>query len=118
MLKAVLFDLDGTLLPMDQEYFVEQYLLLLAKTVGYLGYEAKPLIRAVWAGTEAMFKNDGSCTNEAAFWRRFRDFYPAVNEAHIAAFDSFYAHEFDAARAFCGFDPGAAEAVRLTQKLG
>ena len=31
MLKAVLFDLDGTLLPMDQDKFVECYFGLLCK---------------------------------------------------------------------------------------
>lgn len=30
-IKAVLFDLDGTLLPMDQEEFVKAYFGLLAK---------------------------------------------------------------------------------------
>ena len=30
-IKAVLFDLDGTLLPMDQEHFVKSYLGLLGK---------------------------------------------------------------------------------------
>ena len=30
-IKAVLFDLDGTLLPMDQDIFVKSYFGLLAK---------------------------------------------------------------------------------------
>ncbi len=31
MIKAILFDLDGTLLPMDQENFTTSYFKLLAK---------------------------------------------------------------------------------------
>ena len=31
MIKAILFDLDGTLLPMDQEIFLKAYLGGLAK---------------------------------------------------------------------------------------
>ena len=35
-MKAVLFDLDGTLLPMDQDQFVMSYLGLLAKRLAPL----------------------------------------------------------------------------------
>ena len=31
MIKAILFDLDGTLLPMDQDTFIKAYFGLLAK---------------------------------------------------------------------------------------
>ena len=31
MIKAILFDLDGTLLPMDQDYFISTYMKGLAK---------------------------------------------------------------------------------------
>ena len=37
-ITTVLFDLDGTLLPMDQEVFVRTYLGLLAKKMAALGY--------------------------------------------------------------------------------
>ena len=40
MINTVLFDLDGTLLPMDQEEFVNTYLGLLAKKLAPHGYDA------------------------------------------------------------------------------
>lgn len=118
MLKAVLFDLDGTLLPMDQDRFVGGYLKLLAKKMRPYGYDPEALIAAIWAGTEAMMRNDGTVTNSAAFWRRFRDFYPALPEAHIALFDEFYAKEFNEAKALCGYDPLAVALVRRLHARG
>ena len=69
MITTLLFDLDGTLLPMDTEVFTKHYFSLLVQKLAPYGYEAKPLIGAVLAGIEAMAVNDGSVTNEEAFWQ-------------------------------------------------
>ena len=66
-LRCVLFDLDGTLLPMDQEEFTKAYFHQLAKKLAPRGYEPTALIDAVWSGTAAMVKNDGQRSNEEAF---------------------------------------------------
>ena len=71
MIKHVLFDLDGTLLPMDQNQFVKYYMPLLAKRFVKYGMEPKALIGTIWKGVEAMVLNDGSMTNEDAFWKCF-----------------------------------------------
>ena len=63
MIKAVLFDLDGTLLPMDQDLFVKAYISTMAAHLLPHGYESKALIQALSMGTEAMYGNDGSKTN-------------------------------------------------------
>lgn len=118
MLKAVLFDLDGTLLPMDQDKFVNYYFGLLCKKLAPYGYEPKALIRAVWGGTEAMVKNDGSCRNEEAFWRYFLGVYGPSAREHVRVFEDFYANEFQQARAVCGFAPEARETVELAKALG
>ena len=57
--KAILFDLDGTLLPMDNNVFVKGYFKELAKKLSPIGLEPDKLIETVWAGTKAMVKNDG-----------------------------------------------------------
>ena len=69
--KMILFDLDGTLLPMDQDIFVKTYFGLLAKKLANYGYDPEKLIQSVWAGTGAMIKNDGSLSNEDRFWKVF-----------------------------------------------
>ena len=118
MLKAVLFDLDGTLLPMDQDEFVKEYFGLLCRKMASLGYEPKPLVKAVWGGTDAMVVNDGSCRNEEAFWRFFLGIYGEQARAHIPVFEEFYAREFQQARARCGLNPRAKETVELVKALG
>lgn len=110
-ITTVLFDLDGTLLPMDQEVFIKDYFGRLAKKLAPYGYEPKKLIEAVWAGTKAMVKNTGKKTNEAAFWEAFDKYfgYPASKDASVH--QDFYHNEFNAVKNVCGFDPMAARIV-------
>ena len=98
MIDTILFDLDGTLLPMDQDAFTEYYFKLLAGKMAPLGYEPKQLIAAVWDGTKAMVKNDGTCKNEKAFWTRFTQLYGEKALQDQASFESFYENEFAQAK--------------------
>ncbi len=36
-----------------------------------LGIEPDPLVKAIWGGTGAMVKNDGSARNDEVFWRTY-----------------------------------------------
>ena len=118
MITTVLFDLDGTLLPMDQEAFTRGYFKLLAAKLAPHGYEPKQLVEAVWSGTEAMIHNDGSRTNEAAFWKQFTAIYGEKAREDQPLFEDFYANEFSQAKSLCGCDPRAAEIVHSLQKRG
>ena len=48
-MNTVLFDLDGTLLPMDMKEFTDTYILLLKNRLETAGYDAKKIIAALWA---------------------------------------------------------------------
>ena len=117
-IKAVLFDLDGTLLPMDLNVFLESYFSLLAKRLAPYGYEAKSLVKTIWQCTGAMINNDGSATNEEVFWNSFTSVYGERAKDSLPYFEAFYEEDFDKAQAVCGFDPCAAEAVQLVRSLG
>ena len=117
-IKNVLFDLDGTLLPMDMEEFTNGYFGLLTEMMAPRGYDPEALIGAVWAGTAAMVKNDGSRTNEDAFWAKFAQLFGAEALADQPLFEEFYANEFQRARRFCGYDSLAAQAVRTIKASG
>ena len=117
-LTTVLFDLDGTLLPMAQDDFVRAYFSLLAKKLAPLGYEAPALIDAIWKGTAAMVKNDGSCSNEQAFWDDFCSRFGAEARKDEPVFADFYAKEFQRVQEICGFAPEAAETVRAIRNMG
>ena len=118
MLTTVLFDLDGTLLPMDQDEFVRDYFHRLVKKVAPLGYEPKALIDTVWAGTAAMVKNDGSCTNEEAFWRVFAARYGEERLRDRPAFDAFYRTDFQQTAQVCGRNDAARTAVNALKAMG
>ncbi len=115
---TVLFDLDGTLLPMDQDVFVKHYFGLLAKKMAPHGYDAQTLIGAIWEGTGAMVKNDGSRTNEAAFWECFaRRLGEKVREDE-PLLEEYYRNEFQAVQQVCGFAPEAAQILKLLKEKG
>jgi FMN phosphatase YigB (HAD superfamily) len=69
-------------------------------------------------GTKAMYKNDGSRTNEEAFWDTFCDIFGEDARKDEAKFAVFYENDFDKARAACGFDPAAAPALRACREMG
>lgn len=119
MMKAILFDLDGTLLPMDQDKFTKGYFKLLAAKLAPYGYEPNQLTATIWAGTAAMVKNNGNQSNCAAFWEKFSETYgkeKALKDQPL--FDDFYAKDFEAAKAFCSFNAQAAQAVQTAKRLG
>ena len=88
-IKNVLFDLDGTLLPMDMEAFTNGYFGLLTQKLAPRGYDPKKLIDAIWAGTAAMVGNDGGRTNEAAFWAKFAQIFGEEALADQPLFEEF-----------------------------
>lgn len=117
-IKAILFDLDGTLLPMDQEEFMKIYFGQLAICLAPFGYEPKQLVDSVWAGTRAMVKNDGSKTNEEAFWTKFSELYGKDCRKDEPIFDAFYRKEFVKAKEACGFQPKAKEIIEFLKAQG
>lgn len=117
-IKTVLFDLDGTLLPMDQDIFVKAYFGGLSRRLAPHGYEPQDLIKTVWAGTAAMIQNDGKQTNEEAFWMAFCQRYGEQVRADMPHFDAFYAENFDDIQAVCGYTPQAAKAVAQIKEWG
>ena len=117
-IKAVLFDLDGTLLPMDQDTFIKAYLGGMAKKLAPHGYNPDELVKAVYAGMKAMAMNDGSNTNEVAFWNAFTSILGDEVRNDMPIFDEFYRNEFQEVKNICGFLPEAAQTVRKLKEMG
>ena len=118
MIDTVLFDLDGTLLPMDQDEFVNAYMSLLAKKLAPQGYDPKHLIAAIWAGTKAMVENDGQKSNEEVFWEDFCHIFGPDARKDEPLFEEFYATDFAQARTVCRLAPEAAQIVALLKEKG
>lgn len=118
MTTTLLFDLDGTLLPMDMDQFTHYYFRLLAKKLTPHGYQPEALMRGIMAGIEAMVKNDGSRTNEEAFWDCFVGLLGEHTRKDIPLFEEFYSNEFQQARVSCGYNPKAGEILALAKEKG
>ena len=118
MITTILFDLDGTLLPMDQEKFIQSYLGRMAKKLAPHGYDPDLLVKALWKGTGAMVKNDGTQTNESLFWSVFNTVHGRDCRSDEPLFDEYYHNEFQQVATDCGFDARAAEAIREIKSMG
>ena len=118
MIKAVLFDMDGTLLPMDVKNFEKIYFKTLATRVAGLGYEPSGLVNAILRGTAAMVANDGTRLNSDVFWSVFAGIYGEEARQHEAYFDEYYRTDFVAAQAACGRNGKAAEIVKQLKRRG
>ena len=111
MKKVILFDLDGTLLPMDQEKFTKAYFYTLVAKLAELGLPAqtdadrKALANAIWSGTYAMMNNDGSMTNEERFFLDFSTILDKDISYFKPQLDGFYQNEFNRVSEVCGKNP-------------
>lgn len=116
--KAILFDLDGTLLDHDMRNdFIPQYFALLTR---HLAEWIPPdkLIASVMRGSDAMTDNDGSRTNEEAFAAVF---YPLVGyprEELEPRFMDFYERIFPTLRQHTAPKPEARLAVQTAFDKG
>lgn len=102
--KFILFDLDGTLLPMDQDYFLASYLKLISSEMAIHGYDPHELVNAIMAGTARMLHNDGTKTNEAVFWDYFVTLYGEDARRDEAKFHAFYIEQFPLLQKTCGYN--------------
>lgn len=113
---VVLFDLDGTLLPMDYDRFEKAYFRGLCAAVPELPPDK--LIAAVWGGTKAMMKNDGSRSNRKAFAEVFMaqsgiDYYASEER-----FLRFYETDFQKCAAVCDITDLSRKLVEILQAKG
>lgn len=117
MLKAVFFDLDGTLLPMDEGEFTKVYFKLLYEKIKNHGYnDMNELVKVIWTGTKAMMENDGTKTNEEVFWNVFVSHYGERVYEDKEFFDEFYRNEFSMSKMACGENKYAKQIVDHAKK--
>ncbi len=116
--KLVLFDLDGTLLPMEQDEFVKAYFALVSRAMATRGYEPKAFLNALWAGIKAMTSNDGTAANESVYWNKFCEIFGEEARIEESFLEEFYKTDFELVKPYCGYDPMAAVAVRELRAMG
>lgn len=114
--KAILFDMDGTLVPMDTNTFTKGYLKFLYAKLAKYGLNAATFGKDMWAGVAAMAANDGTATNEDRFWEVFSKLTGTSKDTINAECLDFYGNEFQQARMFTEENPLAADAVHTARE--
>ena len=89
MLDTLLFDLDGTLLPLDMDEFMKIYFEEMGKAFQDM-IGADKLERNIWTGTKAMVTNLEEKTNEQVFMDTFEKLVDGDLSLYQERFDRFY----------------------------
>jgi FMN phosphatase YigB (HAD superfamily) len=117
-LRAILFDLDDTLLENNMDRFLKGYFGLLAPHVAHL-VPPEQFMPALLAATHTMVEHtDPTITNQQAF---IADFFPRVGRAAeemMPVFDDFYATQFGKLRDLTHPKPEARAAVQAAFDAG
>ncbi len=123
MLAGVLFDLDGTLLDIDIDGFLDDYFAALGPVVADVlgnGADAAVGLRAVVDATGAMVRPHSGTTNRETFNARFHELtgIDLDLEEYALPFERFYAEVFPSLRKSIGPRDGAREVVESALALG
>lgn len=116
--RAIFFDLDGTLLPMELDEFLGAYFEAIANFVATHGLDASSFSAGLKAGIKAMAAHDDGRTNFDAYWEAFfshadRD---AADWEELLA--GFYERDFGAIGAGVVPNPAAARAIETLAAKG
>lgn len=118
MINTFLFDLDGTLLPIDMKGFIKIYFGEMAKKLkDYIPPEKTP--EYVWEATKYMVKNtDPEISNQEAFQAHFNKISNQKFQELLPILDDFYLNEFLKAKEACSTEPLIREIVDILKKKG
>jgi HAD superfamily hydrolase (TIGR01549 family) len=112
MIKAVLFDLDDTLLGNNMEKFIPPYFDMLGNHMAPR-YPKDKFLQALLAGTDAMIANqDTAVSNRDAFWQTFEQLTGQGADELEAYIQIFYEEQFPQLKRVTEYRPIAADLVR------
>ena len=115
-MRAVLFDLDGTLLDIDTGAFMARYFEAVGRVTvpGWRG----DVLQALLAATRDMTLEHAGRTNEVVFWERFAELTRMDRASWEPVFASFYDDVFPTLRCGAGPAPGARGALQAAIERG
>jgi FMN phosphatase YigB (HAD superfamily) len=111
-IKAILFDLDGTLLDVDLDKFVPQYLNLLSQCVAHI-IPPKKFISKILEASKAVEENNGRITNDDIYTEICFPLEGRTRKEIQPLFDKFYEQDFSKLRQYTRKKP---ESRPLIQK--
>ena len=113
---VILFDLDGTLLPMNNDQFEYTYFKGLSEVI--TDFAPQDLVKYIWTGTKAMMTNNGEKPNRDVFAETFisltgMDYYSAEE-----VFTRFYKTKFLECKDACPITDISKKIVKTLQDKG
>lgn len=92
-MKTILFDLDSTLLQMDQELFLKLYFKGVKDKFSSIVEDIDTFMKVFGKTAYDILKNDGSRTNKELFFSEFSKYIPV--DGLEEQFNSYYENEFN-----------------------
>lgn len=116
--RAIFFDLDGTLLPMDTHDFMGAYLRALGAYAARFGASPEAFKAGMKEGIKNMATHDGARPNNEAFWEGWSAHVAQDACSWEAEFERFYEVEFDAVGASVAPNSAAVRAIDMLAEKG
>jgi FMN phosphatase YigB (HAD superfamily) len=116
-IKAILFDLDNTLIEVDLDKFIPQYLQLLAQSVAHI-IPPKKFISKILEASKAVEENNGRITNIELYANAFFPLEGHTREEIEPFFDHFYKNDFSKLRQYTQKKPEARLVVQTAFDKG
>lgn len=116
--RAIFFDLDGTLLPMDLDEFMHRYLDSLGAFVASHGLDTKSFSQGLLAGIKAMAEDESERSNSEVFWDTFYRLVPEDPKTWTPLFEDFYENRFGLIGKEVVANPCAAKAIEVLKDKG
>ncbi|MFN2137719.1 MAG: HAD family hydrolase [Candidatus Promineifilaceae bacterium] len=114
MIKAILLDLDNTLLGNDMDVFLPHYFDLCG-TLGERHLPREAFMQALLGASRTMVQNiDPARTNNEVFWDQFNGLSGLDSDVIEADFDRFYHNEFEQLRQYTQPSPLAKRLVNAS----
>jgi HAD superfamily hydrolase (TIGR01549 family) len=116
--ETILFDLDGTLLPIDMDHFLKLYFKALTEEFSDLE-QADQLIDALMQATQHMVENDGERTNQEVFIDSFFSMIEVDDiEQTMQRFDDFYDQRYPLLKNKLSLDTQSRKLINLLGDSG
>lgn len=117
MLDTFLFDLDGTLLPLDMDLFIKIYFGEMGKDFSDI-IDPKKLVDLIWEATGEMVRNTEYKTNEEVFMNKFSQLIEGDLDIYRKRFDAFYDNGFLKSRQAVFDHPMVRSSIELLKEKG
>lgn len=117
MLNTILFDLDGTVLPMDLDRFVKSYFGGLALHLKELIEPAK-LTKIMMECTNLMITNTEAISNQDVFMERFEQLVDADRDLFLSKFTEYYDTTFQDVKKTTWQNNDIIESVKILKEKG